>query len=79
MGLHMKYPVFPKAGDIIGICAPSAGAGDKGEFFDLSLETLMDAGFEICETESVRSCDCPSAPAAVRGAEFNSLFADDRP
>lgn len=73
----MIYPKFPEDGDVIGICAPSAGVGEKEAWFDLSLETLMDAGFEVVETESVRNEDCPSAPAPVRGAEFNELFADD--
>lgn len=73
----MIYPKFPKEGDTIGICAPSFGVGQKLEWFDLSIETLREAGFDIVETENVRSEGCPSAPADVRGAEFNSLFADD--
>ena len=72
----MIYPKFPKSGDVIGICAPSAGVGGKLEFFDLSLSRLHELGFKTCETESVRAEDCPSAPAAQRGYEFNSLFAD---
>lgn len=73
----MIYPEFPKHGDVIGICAPSAGVGDKTDEFDLSIDTLHEAGFETFETASVRNCGCPSADAAERGAEFNSLFADD--
>lgn len=61
----------------MGICAPSAGIGGKADSFDLSLEILNEAGFDIYETESVRSEDYPSAPPAVRGEEFNSLYADD--
>ena len=61
----------------MGICAPSAGIGGKADSFDLSLEILNEAGFDIYETESVRSEDYPSAPPAVRGEEFNSLFADN--
>ena len=73
----MIYPEFPKEGGTIGICAPSFGVGHKIEWFDLSLETLRDAGFDIVETESVRNEAFPSAPANVRGDEFNSLFKDD--
>ncbi len=73
----MIYPEFPKPGDVIGICAPSAGVGGSLESFDRSLDFLRSAGYEIAETESVRSEDYPSAPAAVRGAEFNELFEDD--
>ena len=70
----MIYPIFPKSGDTIGICAPSAGVGVKLDSFNLSIETLRERGFEIIETASVRNEDYPSAPAEVRGAEFNSLF-----
>lgn len=72
----MIYPEFPQSGDVIGICAPSAGVGSKLDSFDLSLETLNELDFDIYETESVRNDDCPSAPAEQRGYEFNSLFAD---
>ena len=73
----MIYPEFPKEGSVIGICAPSAGVGGKAESFDLSLEVLRGCGYEIYETENVRSEDYPSSPAQVRGAEFNSLYEDD--
>ena len=73
----MIYPEFPSKGDVIGICAPSAGVGGKIESFDLSIDTLTGAGFGILETESVRSVDYPSASAIIRGREFNEVFADD--
>lgn len=73
----MIYPEFPEYEDVIGICAPSAGVGSKEESFDLSLEVLADEGFNIYETDSVRNDDVPSAPAWIRGEEFNSLFEDD--
>ena len=72
----MIYPEFPVNNPTIGICAPSCGVGGKLESFDLSLEVLRSEGFEIYETESVRSEDCPSAPGEIRGAEFNELFED---
>ena len=73
----MIYPEFLHENDLIGICAPSSGIGYKGEIFDLSMEVLNEIGLRTYETESVRSETLPSAPAEVRGAEFNSLFADD--
>lgn len=73
----MIYPMFPKEGSYIGICAPSAGIGYKLDLFALSLEALEEEGFNIFITESVGSEDCPSAPAEVRGDEFNLLFEDD--
>lgn len=76
----MIYPVFPKEGETIGICAPSAGVGSKLESFDASLEVLKDrdlgGGFNIIETSSVRSEGYPSASAPARGSEFNQLIAD---
>lgn len=73
----MIYPEFIKPGEYLGICAPSAGVGSKLESFEDSLETLHEFGLLTCETESVRNDDLPSAPAAVRGAEFNELYAED--
>jgi len=73
----MRYPKFLQEGDTIGIFAPSAGIGYKADSFDKSLDVLRDAGFQIYETESVRNDVMPSAPAIVRGVEFNSLSSDD--
>lgn len=73
----MIYPKFPEPGETIGICAPSAGVGNKLEYFNLSEESLRNRGYEIKETASVRNEDYPSAPAEIRGAEFNELYADD--
>lgn len=72
----MIYPAFPSKGDTIGICAPSAGVGHKLEAFELSLEMLHSAGFRTVETDSVRSCTCPSAPPKVRAEEFTRLYSD---
>jgi muramoyltetrapeptide carboxypeptidase LdcA involved in peptidoglycan recycling len=72
----MIYPEFIKPGEILGICAPSAGVGFKLESFDMSLDTLHESGFITAETESVRNDALPSAPAEIRGKEFNELFAD---
>ncbi|MBQ6389236.1 MAG: LD-carboxypeptidase [Mogibacterium sp.] len=73
----MIYPNFPVEGDVIGICAPSAGVGSKIDSFDLSLEVLHEIGLDTYETPSVRNDDCPSAPPEIRGEELNSLFEDD--
>ncbi len=73
----MIYPDFPAEGSYVGICAPSAGVGCKLDSFDMSIEILEEAGLRCVETESVRSEECPSAPARQRGEEFNELFADD--
>ena len=53
--LDMIYPEFPAEGSVLGICAPSAGVGYKLDYFNKSLGVLMDAGYELYETESVRN------------------------
>ena len=73
----MIYPEFPRQGDVIGICAPSAGIGGKKDSFLLSLEAVEEQGFELHATESVWNDSFPSAPAEVRGSEFNALYKDD--
>lgn len=73
----MIYPEFLNENDIIGICAPSCGVGGKEESYNMSIEVLNEIGLRTYETESVRNDACPSAPAEIRGDEFNSLFADD--
>ena len=72
----MVYPEFLYENDYIGICAPSAGVGGKSDSFDLSLDVLHEIGLNTYETASVRNDSCPSAPADIRGDEFNSLFSD---
>lgn len=70
----MKYPVFMKKGDVIGICAPSAGVGRKILDFERSLDVLKAQGFTILETPSVRVNDVRSADAKTRSKELHSLF-----
>ena len=72
----MKYPEFLKKGDLIGVCAPSAGVGRKLESFDRSLRTLRAEGYRIRETGSVRLDSERGGSAQVRGDELNALFAD---
>ena len=72
----MKYPEFLKKGDLIGICAPSAGIGRKLESFDRSLGILRAEGYRIRETASVRLDSDRGGSAQVRGNELNALFAD---
>ncbi len=73
----MKYPSFIQPGDTIGIAAPSAGAGDKIQDFETSLQVWKDLGYHFHETPSVRTNDARSADAQTRGKELTSLFTDD--
>lgn len=74
----MIYPKFLKAGDTIGICAPSAGVGHKIEEFDKSLNNLRKEGYQIIETASVRNDSMPSNIPEIRGKEFNELLNDKK-
>ncbi len=73
----MIYPSFPKKGDVLGICAPSAGVGHKPEEFDLAVKNLKKAGYRVKETASVRVDGIRSAEASKRADELAELFADD--
>ena len=72
----MLYPKFPKKGDIIGICAPSAGVGHKLDSFDQSLSAIKDAGYGIKETASVRVNAVRPASGRTRADEFHALISD---
>lgn len=72
----MIYPVFPNENEKIGIFAPSAGVGHKLESFDRSLSAIRACGYEVVESDSVRTDDIRSAEAKVRGEEFNIMTAD---
>ena len=50
----MYYPKFLKKNDTIGICAPSAGVGRGLDFYEKSVARLIEEGFKINETFSVR-------------------------
>ncbi len=71
----MRYPDLKH--QTIGITAPSSGVGDDIEGFEKSLNQLKKAGFEIFETDNVRSVQTPSSPAGVRAKEFMQLWNDE--
>lgn len=72
----MIYPPCLKKGDLIGICAPSAGVGHKLESFDRSLSVLHAEGYRTRETESVRLDSDRGGSAMKRGEELMDLFRD---
>lgn len=73
----MIYPKFLKENDTIGISAPSAGVGYKLEDFQKSVDKLMERGFKIVETASVRNLGDVSASGEVRATELISLFENE--
>ena len=72
----MKYPQFLQDNDLIGICAPSAGAGNKLESFEESNEVLKSHGYRIKETASVRNDNVRSTTARKRAKELDELITD---
>ena len=52
----MNYPESLKKGDLIGICAPSAGIvkPEKIEKLEIAIKALEEMGYRIIETKSVR-------------------------
>ncbi len=81
----MIYPDFLKPGDIIGICAPSAGIGKKKiKDFEKSLQNIKSQGYKVLETSSVRNegyvnkllgkyDKTASNSGKARGEEWNNL------
>ena len=75
----MIYPKWLKQGDTIGITAPSSGVPlDQTEEIILAEKNLKLSGFEIKETESVRSGNDPSAAPEIRAQEWAELVMDDQ-
>lgn len=74
----MKYPKFLNKGNIIGICAPSAGVGKKLDEYLESLKVLKKQGYKIKETRSVRINKDRSASAKIRAKEFYELTKDSK-
>lgn len=72
----MKYPKFIKKDDTIGICAPSAGVGNKLDQYLESIKVLKKHGYKIIETKSVRTDNVRSTSAKNRAKEFYELTAD---
>lgn len=74
--INMYFPVFPEKGDLLGVCAPSAGVGHKLELFDQSVKALESQGYRIKETAHVRVEDARGGTAEERANELVSLFDD---
>lgn len=73
----MIYPKFLKKNSLIGITSPSSGVGRKLEDHIASEEIIINEGFRILETASVRVNNIRSNTAKNRAKELNSLFLDD--
>ncbi len=69
----MLYPKFLTPNSVIGITAPSAGVGDHLEFYERSLQTLRQEGYQIKETQSVRNQGITSTTGIQRAQELDEL------
>ena len=72
----MRYAKFIKSGQKIGICAPSAGVGNKIEDFENALSVLSNQGYKIQETKSVRANNDRSTSGKNRAKELDELVCD---
>ena len=73
----MNYPDNLKIGDTIGICAPSCGIVKPEKILKLELakKQLIELGYNVIETESVRTeLRGRSATAKKRAEEFMELY-----
>ena len=70
----MIYPEFPGYGDVIGVCAPSAGVGHKLDSYEASVRVLEKNGWRVHETAGVRLDDLRGGSARERADELHQLF-----
>lgn len=73
----MRYAKFIKRGQRIGICAPSAGVGHKLLDFEKALKVLLNEGYKVKETKSVRANSDRSASGKQRAKELDELVLDN--
>lgn len=72
----MIYPRFVKEGGTIGITAPSAGVGDSPSEWRTVLSHLEELGYQVIETENVRSAREISSSKRKRAAQLRELAED---
>jgi len=72
----MIYPKFLDKNNIIGICAPSAGIGRKLDEHLESVKCIIEHGYKVKETKSVRVNNIRSASAKIRAQEIDELVCD---
>ncbi len=77
----MNYPEKIKKGDLIGICAPSAGISEEEKIKKLeeAENQLTELGYKIIETKSVRLEEKGrSTSAKQRAEEFMELWENEQ-
>lgn len=79
-GIYMIYPKFLKKGMTIGVTAPSAGAENEIDIFEIENATrkLNSLGINVYETPNCRKCDgVRSSDAKTRAKEMEILFTNN--
>lgn len=70
----MIFPKYLENGDTIGITACSCGVLGKIEKYEKSINNIKNNGFNIVETDNVRTGGVVSSDKLVRARELESLF-----
>ena len=70
----MIFPKYLENGDTIGITACSCGVLGKLEKYEKSINNVKNNGFNIIETDNVRTGGVVSSGKLVRARELESLF-----
>lgn len=73
----MKYPKYLDNGSLIGITACSCGVLGKIEKYEKSINNVKNQGFNIIETNNVRTDGVVSSDKITRARELESLFIDN--
>lgn len=74
----MIIPEFLKENDTIGVTACSSGILDKVERFEKSVAHFNEKGFQIMETNNVRTSGVVSSSSQTRAKELNALVEDPK-
>lgn len=73
----MIIPEYLNDGDTIGITACSCGVLKKIDKYEKTLSNLKDNGFNVIETDNVRTGGDVSSDSVTRARELESLFTND--
>lgn len=75
MNLRFPAPLVP--GDVVGVTSPSSGVpAELQPRFEIAVQTVRDAGFEVQIGSCMDGSGLVSAPAAQRAAEFQRMLVD---
>ena len=72
----MKYPKYLNESSTIGITASSCGVLKKIDKYEKSIKHFKENGFNIVETNNVRTDGLVSSDKVTRARELESLFLD---